>query len=100
MRDNLLKMLRTRYTQLKTFLKTFRSVADIVVYTLGELAKNINATGFYKQTHLAASGIEYIMYTKNLVLLIRDQARHTNESDYIEQTGPYDYLSSNERQHR
>lgn len=81
--DHLLRMLRTRYTQLKTFLETLQFVADIRTCTNGDLSKDIKSVGFSKQTHAAASGIEYNMYTKNPVIVIQDQVRQTNKSDLV-----------------
>lgn len=81
--DHLLGKLSTHYTHPKTLLEMFRSMVDIRTYTSGELAKDIKAMKFSKETHVAASGKEYAIYTKNSLTMVTDQVCQDHESNLI-----------------
>lgn len=44
---------------------------------------NEKIRGFTKQTYVADSSIEYIMYTKNSVIVVQNRVPQANESDLI-----------------
>lgn len=77
------EMLRILYTQLNKFLKKFQFIADIRIYTKGELANETKFVRFTTQIYVASSETEYTIYTKDPVVVIHDKVRRTNERDLI-----------------